>query len=131
MNTRVVITGLGIVSPIGIGIGQFWKAALEGHSGISAIRAFDDLPLEAYRCRVAGQVVDFNPAQYLDPVQAELIDGPAGSHRFPSSYLPWARNAMTARPLSTMPNAAIARNAFPRAGQSYPVRMSARAALAM
>jgi len=74
MNTRVVITGLGIVSPIGIGIGQFWKAALEGHSGISAIRAFDDLPLEAYRCRVAGQVVDFNPAQYLDPVQAERID---------------------------------------------------------
>ncbi len=74
MNTRVVITGLGIVSPIGIGIGQFWKAALESRSGISAIRAFGDLPLEAYRCRVAGQVVDFNPAQYLDPVQAERID---------------------------------------------------------
>ncbi|MGH7164807.1 MAG: beta-ketoacyl-[acyl-carrier-protein] synthase family protein, partial [Nitrospiraceae bacterium] len=74
MNTRVVITGLGIVSPIGIGIGQFWKAALEGRSGTSAIRAFGDLPLEAYRCRVAGQVVDFNPAQYLDAVQAERVD---------------------------------------------------------
>ncbi len=47
MTQRVVITGLGAVTPIGIGTGQFWKAALEGRSGISAIRPFDDLPLEA------------------------------------------------------------------------------------
>jgi 3-oxoacyl-[acyl-carrier-protein] synthase II len=74
VRTRAVITGLGIVSPIGIGVGQFWKAALESRSGVSAIRAFGDLPLESYRCRVAGQVLDFNPAQYLDAVQAERVD---------------------------------------------------------
>lgn len=74
MKKRVVITGLGVVSPIGIGVGQFWKAALDGRSGVTAIRAFGDLPLEAYRCRVAGQVLHFNPTQYLDGAQAERVD---------------------------------------------------------
>jgi 3-oxoacyl-[acyl-carrier-protein] synthase II len=63
MSNRVVITGLGIVSPIGIGVGEFWKAALAGRSGISAIRSFGEFPLETYRSRVAGQILDFNPAQ--------------------------------------------------------------------
>lgn len=74
MKKRVVITGLGVVSPIAIGAGPFWKAALEGRSGITAVRGFDDLPLEAYRSRVAGQVLDFNPAAYLDPAQVERLD---------------------------------------------------------
>ena len=74
MRTRVVITGLGVVSPIGIGVGQFWKNALEGHSGISAIRPFDGFPLESYRSQVAGQVLNFNPAQYLDGPHADRVD---------------------------------------------------------
>lgn len=74
MKTRVVVTGLGVVSPIGIGVGQFWKAALQGHSGITAIRPFADFPLEAYRSRVAGQVLDFDPAHHLDSTQAERLD---------------------------------------------------------
>ncbi|HJU05496.1 MAG TPA: beta-ketoacyl-ACP synthase II [Nitrospiraceae bacterium] len=74
MKTRVVITGLGIVSPIGVGVGQFWKAALEGRSGITAIPSFGDFPMETYRCRVAGQVLNFNPAQYLDTTHAERVD---------------------------------------------------------
>lgn len=74
MSTRVVITGLGIVSPIGIGIAEFWKAALEGRSGISAITSFADFPLETYRSRVAGQVLNFNPAQFLDASRAERVD---------------------------------------------------------
>ena len=74
MKTRVVITGLGVVSPIGIGVGQFWKGALDGRSGISALRSFDDLPFEAYRSRVAGQVIDFNPARFLDAAHAERVD---------------------------------------------------------
>jgi 3-oxoacyl-[acyl-carrier-protein] synthase II len=74
MKTRVVITGLGIVSPIGIGIGQFWKAALEGRSGVSGIASFGDFPMESYRSRVAGQVVRFNPAEFLDATQAERVD---------------------------------------------------------
>ena len=62
------------MSPIGIGVGRFWKAALEGRSGITAVRGFDDLPLEAYRSQVAGQIVDFNPAGFLEPAQTDRLD---------------------------------------------------------
>ncbi|WP_455378865.1 beta-ketoacyl-ACP synthase II [Petrachloros mirabilis] len=74
MGSRVVVTGLGIVSPIGIGTGQFWKAALEGRSGISAITGFDPFSLDGYRSRVAGQVTDFIPARYIDGTQADRVD---------------------------------------------------------
>src|SRR5947208_16252071 len=74
MKNRGVITGLGVVSPIGIGVGQFWKAALEGRSGITAIRSFDPFPMETYRSRIAGQVTDFNPSQYLEAVHADRVD---------------------------------------------------------
>ena len=56
MAPKVVVTGLGIISPIGIGVSNFWKAALEGRQGISAIKSFGDLPIEQYRSRVAGQI---------------------------------------------------------------------------
>ncbi len=74
MKQRVVVTGLGIVSPIGIGVAPFWKAALEGRSGITAIESFGDLPIADYRCRIAGQVKDFYPAQILDSAYAERVD---------------------------------------------------------
>jgi len=74
MKKRIVITGLGVVSPIGIGVGEFWKAALAGDCGISAVPAFDSLPMEAYRSRVVGRVRNFNPATYLDSAQAERLD---------------------------------------------------------
>src|SRR6266540_1136611 len=74
MKKRIVITGLGVVSPIGIGVGEFWKAALAGDCGISAVPAFDSLPMEAYRSRVVGRVRNFHPATYLDSAQAERLD---------------------------------------------------------
>src|SRR5262245_46848886 len=74
MDKRIVITGLGVVSPIAIGVGEFWKAALEGRSGITALQGFEDFPLDSYRSRIAGQVLDFNPGAYLDPSQAERLD---------------------------------------------------------
>ena len=74
MSTRVVITGLGVVSPIGIGVPQFWKAALEGRSGISAITSFDPFPLEGYRSRVAGRILGFSPEQYLPAGQGDRVD---------------------------------------------------------
>ncbi|TAJ24757.1 MAG: beta-ketoacyl-[acyl-carrier-protein] synthase II, partial [Nitrospirae bacterium] len=66
MKTRVVVTGLGVVSPIGIGVGPFWKAALEGRSGITALTPFGELPLDAYRSRVAGHVLDFDSVRFPD-----------------------------------------------------------------
>jgi len=72
--TRVVITGLGVVSPIGIGVSEFWKAALAGRSGISAIQSFDPFPLDGYRSKVAGQIRNFCPEQYLPSTQADRVD---------------------------------------------------------
>ncbi len=74
MRARVVITGLGVVTPIGIGVSEFWKAAMAGTSGISAITGFDPFPMDGYRSKVAGQVRDFSPERYLDRVQAERVD---------------------------------------------------------
>jgi len=68
------VTGLGVVSPIGIGVGQFWTAALAGQSGVSALSAFDGLPMDAYRSRVAGQIHDFKVGQYIDGPHAERVD---------------------------------------------------------
>jgi 3-oxoacyl-[acyl-carrier-protein] synthase II len=89
MTRRVAITGLGVISPIGIGVSRFWDAALEGRSGIAAVQEFDGLPLEAYRSRVAGQVQDFEPTASLDPVQAERLD------RFAQFALVSAQEAIT------------------------------------
>ncbi|MBN2231367.1 MAG: beta-ketoacyl-[acyl-carrier-protein] synthase family protein [Deltaproteobacteria bacterium] len=61
---RVVVSGLGVVSPIGIGVENFWRAARDGRSGIEDIPAFAGLPLADYRCRIAGRVPDFDPSRY-------------------------------------------------------------------
>jgi 3-oxoacyl-[acyl-carrier-protein] synthase II len=70
----VVVTGLGVVSSIGIGIDAFWKSALAGRSGITALPAFEGLPLDGYRSQVAGQVLDFDPAQLPDGIHPERLD---------------------------------------------------------
>ncbi|HJT21277.1 MAG TPA: beta-ketoacyl-ACP synthase II [Nitrospira sp.] len=74
MRTRVVVTGLGVVSPIGIGVSEFWKAALDGRSGISSITGFDPFPMDGYRSKVAGQVRNFSPERYLDSPHADRVD---------------------------------------------------------
>ena len=55
---RVVITGLGVITPIGQGIGTFWGNLLAGQCGISTVTAFDT---EGYACAIAGEVKDFDP----------------------------------------------------------------------
>lgn len=74
MSTQVVVTGLGVISPIGIGVSEFWKAALDGRSGVSAITGFDPFPMDGYRSKVAAQIHDFSPERYLDTIQAERVD---------------------------------------------------------
>src|SRR5262249_2047866 len=70
----VVVTGLGIVSSIGIGIEAFWKNALAGRSGVTAIPPFDGIPMDGYRSQVAGQVLDFDPARLPDGIHPERLD---------------------------------------------------------
>ncbi len=74
MAPKVVVTGLGIISPIGIGLNQFWNAAIEGQSGISKIPSFEGLPIDAYRSRIAGQIHNFNPLDYIDEKYANRVD---------------------------------------------------------
>jgi 3-oxoacyl-[acyl-carrier-protein] synthase II len=61
-SRRVVITGLGVVSPIGIGKDAFWKNLIAGKSGVDYITAFD---ASTYPCRVAAEVKDFNPVDFM------------------------------------------------------------------
>ena len=70
MGKLVVITGLGAVTPIGIGIPQFWKTALEGRSGVRRLKGFDGFDLSTYPSRVAAEVLDFDPLHYLVPKKA-------------------------------------------------------------
>jgi 3-oxoacyl-[acyl-carrier-protein] synthase II len=74
MKKRIVVTGLGVVSPIGIGVGEFWKAALAGESGVSVVEALDGMPMEAFRSRIAGQVRNFDPSAHFDAIQADRLD---------------------------------------------------------
>ena len=74
MASRVVITGLGVISPIGIGVSEFWKSAMTGRSGVTAIPSLGWVPMSDYRSRVAGQVHNFSPEQYLTATQATRVD---------------------------------------------------------
>jgi 3-oxoacyl-[acyl-carrier-protein] synthase II len=63
---RVVVTGLGVVSPIGTGADAFWNAACKGVNGIAPITAFDTA---GFRTSVGGEVKGFSPEAYLSPDQ--------------------------------------------------------------
>lgn len=68
---RVVITGLGVVSAVGIGKEAFWESLFTGRSGIQRIDSFD---VSSYSCQVAGQVGDFDPADFMPAQLARRID---------------------------------------------------------
>lgn len=89
MASRVVITGLGVVSPIGIGVSTFWKSAMAGQSGISAITAFDPFPMDGYRSKVAGQVRGFSSEQHIGSSLGDRVD------RYAQFALAASREALT------------------------------------
>lgn len=62
-NRRVVVTGLGIVSPIGIDLKSFWENLVNGKSGIRPITQFDSA---SFDCRIAGEILGFNPSLYFN-----------------------------------------------------------------
>ena len=63
-RNRVVITGMGILAPNGIGIEAFWESILTGRSGIGPITFFDASGLKD---QIAGEIKDFNPLNYIEP----------------------------------------------------------------
>jgi len=68
---RVVITGMGIVSPVGTTLKQNWDNIVNGVGGIGKIDLFDS---SGFPCTIAGQVTDFDPTQWLAPKEARKMD---------------------------------------------------------
>lgn len=68
---RVAVTGLGILSPLGIGIAENWAAVSQGKSGIAPITRFDT---SQFAAKIAGEVKNFNPQDYIDPKEIKKMD---------------------------------------------------------
>src|SRR2546422_5759616 len=63
VERRVVVTGIGLVTPLAIGTKESWQAAIAGKSGVGPITRFDAKELPS---RIAGEVKNFDPAQFMD-----------------------------------------------------------------
>lgn len=68
---RVVITGLGAVSPFGLGVDKFWDSISQGKSGI---RTTQGIELEKHTVKISGEVPNFNPENHMDPKEAKKMD---------------------------------------------------------
>ncbi|MCK4574124.1 MAG: beta-ketoacyl-[acyl-carrier-protein] synthase II, partial [candidate division Zixibacteria bacterium] len=71
MNNRVVVTGMGLLSPVGNTVDEFWKALLEGKSGVDTISRFD---VTEYPVKIAAELKDFDVTQYVDKKEARRMD---------------------------------------------------------
>lgn len=71
MTKRVVITGMGVISPLGSGLETFWSALMRGESGIRRIQRFD---ASEFRSQIAGEVPDFDPSCFIDRKEARRMD---------------------------------------------------------
>ena len=85
MSRRVAVTGIGLVTPLGIGVDPTWSGLVEGRSGIAPITHFD---ASDYDCRIAGEVDGFEPKDWMDRQQARRFD------RFVQFALAGAKMAM-------------------------------------
>jgi 3-oxoacyl-[acyl-carrier-protein] synthase II len=68
---RVVITGIGLVSPLGVGLEKNWEALVQGKSGVSLISRFD---VSRYSSKIAGQVKEFDPLSFFDKRELRKMD---------------------------------------------------------
>ena len=71
MSRRVVITGLGAITPIGNTMEAFWKSLIEAKSGIGLLTSFD---ASAYSCRIAGEIKAFDPSLYISPKEEKRME---------------------------------------------------------
>ena len=70
MSRRVVVTGMGAISPIGNDVPTMWKNMVDGVCGIETITAFDTSDLKVH---IAGTVKDFDPTQYIEKKEVESL----------------------------------------------------------
>ena len=71
MGRRVVITGIGLITPLGIGVSETWEGLCSGKSGIGEITRFDTTN---FKTKIAGEVKDFNPEDFLPTKEAKRTE---------------------------------------------------------
>jgi len=71
MKRRVVVTGLGALTPLGNSVDESWEGAIAGKSGIGPITKFDS---SSYKTRIAGEVKKFDPLQYVNKQEVRRYD---------------------------------------------------------
>ena len=71
MENRIVITGMGAVTPVGNNVEEVWNSLIQGRSGISKITKFD---VTDYPVTIAGEVKNFNPEEYIDKKSVRKMD---------------------------------------------------------
>ena len=71
MNRRVVITGIGLVSALGLGTRETWTALLAGQSGVTRVTRFD---ITGYAAQIAAEVQDFDPLNWIDKKDIKKMD---------------------------------------------------------
>lgn len=70
-NKRIVVTGMGAITPLGNDVASFWDGLISGRSGIRRVEAFET---DGYPCKVGGEVLGFDPGDYMDPKDAKRND---------------------------------------------------------
>ena len=70
-NNRVVVTGIGVVCPLGLNASATWEALTSGRSGVDRITLFDT---EGFETKIAGEVKGFEPTKYMNPKDARRND---------------------------------------------------------
>ncbi|MBI4298877.1 MAG: beta-ketoacyl-ACP synthase II [Chloroflexi bacterium] len=71
MNTRVVVTGIGMITPLGLDTPSTWEGLIAGKSGVDYITSFDP---QGFETKIAAEVKNFDPANYLDRKEARRMD---------------------------------------------------------
>ena len=71
MSRRVVVTGMGAITPIGLGVDEFWNAVKEGKTGFAEITHFD---ASEYKAKLAAEVKDFDAKNYMDVKEAKRME---------------------------------------------------------
>ena len=84
MKRRVVVTGLGIVSPLGIGVKENETALFAGSSGVDFIKTFT--PDENFPVKIAGEVKGFDPEKYIDHKDVKKMDRRRSPSRSPRRF---------------------------------------------
>lgn len=82
MNNRVVVTGMGVLSPVGNTTESYWQALLDGKSGIETITRFD---VTEYPAKIGGEIKDFDPSAYIEKKEARRMD-PSEQYAIVASY---------------------------------------------